>query len=62
MNILQLEFDVPPLTPSIVDPVHELINDCPAGVLFFTVVPKFEITTVGPPGPVAPVAFDQSVS
>jgi hypothetical protein len=46
---------------SIVDPVQASINDCPATLLFLTVVPKSEIITVGPPVPVEPVALFQSV-
>jgi len=42
-------------------PVHALINAIPAAVFDFTVVPNCEITTVDPPGPVAPVALSQSV-
>ena len=47
---------VVPLTPSIVEPVHALINKLPAGELPLTVVPKSDWTTVGPPIPVDLVA------
>jgi len=60
-NNLQLEFAVPPLCPWIVDPVQALIKDCPATELLFTVVPNFDWTTVGPPGPEAANALVQRV-
>ena len=59
-NFLQL-LSGPPVMSSIVDPVQASINDCPATLLFLTVVPKSEIITVGPPVPVEPVALSQSV-
>ncbi len=60
-NSLQLLLGPPPATPSIVDPVQASINAWPATLLFLTVVPKSEITTVGPPGPVDPVALFHNV-
>ena len=59
-NFLQL-LSGPPVISSIVEPVQALINVCPATLLFLTVVPKSEITTLGPPGPVEPVALFQRV-
>ena len=51
-----------PSTPDIVDVVQALINVIPSDELLLTVVPKLDITTVGPPGPVAPVALFHNVS
>jgi hypothetical protein len=44
-----------------VDPVQALIKACPADELLFTVVPNFDCTTVGPPGPEAANALFQRV-
>jgi hypothetical protein len=44
-----------------VDPVQALIKACPAAELLFTVVPNFDWTTVGPPGPEAANALVQRV-
>jgi hypothetical protein len=60
LNNLQFQLG-PGSTPSIVDPVQASIRACPSVELFLTVLPKLDITTVDPPGPVAPVALSHKV-